>query len=157
MKILKSDEGFIEIGLPENPVPLRILLTPYANEFRLKTYLGEENSEEELRTVLQRNWEKLAGLYCDNSGVNILVSHLFVVKKGNEFPEEPADEKPVLHVGGVQAVYTENIPEQIQYTALGHLHRMHWAGSEPCPAVLLRKPFVLQFWRSWSEKVCFAC
>ena len=49
LKILKSEKGFIEIGLPGNPVPLRILLTPYANEFRLKTYLGEENSEEELR------------------------------------------------------------------------------------------------------------
>jgi exonuclease SbcD len=28
----------------------------------------------------------------------------------------------------VQAVYTKNIPENIQFTALGHLHRMHSPG-----------------------------
>ncbi len=152
LKILKSAEGFIEIGLPENPVPLRVLLTPYANEFRLKTFLGEENSEEELRTVLQQNWSRIAELNCDNKGINILVSHLFVVKRGDEFPEEPADEKPVLHVGGVQAVYTENIPEQIQYTALGHLHRMHWAGSEPCPAVYCGSPLSYSFGEAGQKK-----
>ena len=78
------------------------------------------------------------------------------MKKGNEFPEEPADEKPVLHVGGVQAVYTENIPKQIQYTALGHLHRMHWAGSDPTPVSILWKSPGLQFCRGRSKKICFA-
>ncbi|HRX12389.1 MAG TPA: exonuclease subunit SbcD [Draconibacterium sp.] len=125
LQIVKSEEGFIEIQLPGNTTPLRVLLTPYASEIRLKTALGYENSEEELRNVLQQNWSSLAGKYCNNQGVNILVSHLFIVEKGSALPEEPADEKPILHVGGVQAVYTENIPGQIQYTALGHLHRMH--------------------------------
>lgn len=60
--------------------------------------------------------------------MNVLVSHLFVVEEGGEIPEEPDDEKPVLYVGGVQAVYTKNIPESIQFTALGHLHRMHSPG-----------------------------
>jgi DNA repair protein SbcD/Mre11 len=40
LKILTSDEGFLELQLPETNVPLRILLTPYANEYRLKTCLG---------------------------------------------------------------------------------------------------------------------
>lgn len=128
LKILQSEEGFIEIGLPGNPFPLRVLLTPYANALRFKTYLGEENSEEEMRNLLQQKWGELATKYCDEKGVNILVSHLFVVEEGGEIPEEPVDEKPVLHVGGVQAVYTKNIPENIQFTALGHLHRMHSPG-----------------------------
>lgn len=125
LKVLQSAEGFIELQLPGNNVPLRILQTPYANEFRLKTCLGQENSEEELRKVLEQKWKELAENYCDTNGVNILLTHLFMVKKGDALPEEPADEKPILHVGGAQAVYTENIPEQIQYSALGHLHRMH--------------------------------
>lgn len=130
LKILNSQEGFLEIKLPDNKSPLRILLTPYANEIRLKTALGYENSEEELRNILQKNWNNFAEKYCDNKGVNILVSHLFIVDKDAKMPEEPADEKPILHVGGVQAVYTENIPKQIQYTALGHLHRMHAVDKE---------------------------
>lgn len=125
LKVLKSEPGFIELQLPNTKTPLRVLLTSYANEFRLKTYLGIENSEEELRDILQNQWNNLANKYCDQRGVNILLSHLFVVRKGDKIPEEPADEKPILHVGGAQAVYTENIPKAIQYTALGHLHRMH--------------------------------
>lgn len=145
LKILDSREGFFELQLPVNKIPLRILSTPYANEFRLKTLLGHENSEEELRMVLQRNWQDLASKYCDNQGVNLLITHLFMVKKGDEIPEEPADEKPILHVGGVQAVYTENVPKQIQYTALGHLHRMHPVESEPCAAFYSGSPLSYSF------------
>lgn len=130
LKIRNSEEGYFEIQLPDIKTPLRILHTSYANEIRLKTALGQENSEEELRNILQNKWSNLAEKYCDKNGINLLVSHLFVVEKGSEIPEEPADEKPILHVGGVQAVYTENIPEQVQYTALGHLHRMHVVDNE---------------------------
>lgn len=152
LKILKSSEGFLEIKLPNNNTPLRILLTPYANEFRLKTALRHENTEEELRTVLQQNWKKLTNEYCDNRGVNILVSHLFVVKKGGEIPEEPEDEKPIVHVGGVQAVYTENIPQQIQYTALGHLHRMHCVDENPNPVYYSGSPLSYSFAEANQEK-----
>jgi exonuclease SbcD len=129
LKVMRSDAGFLEIILPENPVPLRILSTPYASEFRLKTYLGQEDSEEELRRILEDKWQFLAEKYCDGQGVNILVAHLFVAGKDAELPEEPDDEKPILHVGGAQVIYPENIPSQVQYTALGHLHRMHRVSS----------------------------
>jgi exonuclease SbcD len=130
LKIVNSEEGFFEIQLPDKKTPIRILHTSYANEIRLKTALRQENSEEELRNILQNKWKNLTEEYCDEKGINILVSHLFIVEKGNVLPEEPADEKPILHVGGVQAVYTENIPQQIDYTALGHLHRMHPVDTE---------------------------
>jgi len=145
MKVVQSEEGFVEIKLPENDVPLRILLTPYANEFRLKTYLGHENSEEELRSVLQDKWQELAEKYCDKNGVNLLVSHLFLIEKDGEIPEEPADEKPILHVGGAQAIYSENIPDQIQYVAVGHLHRMHLVDSKPCPVYYSGSPLSYSF------------
>lgn len=125
LEVTQSSEGFVELKLPSTEVPLRLLLTPYANEFRMKTCLGSEDSEEELRLLLQERWQNIADSYCDDKGVNLLVAHLFMISKGDELPEEPEDEKPIVHVGGAQVVYTENIPAQIQYTALGHLHRMH--------------------------------
>lgn len=152
LKVLHSEEGFLELKLPGIDTPLRLLLTPYANEFRLKTYLGHENSEEELRTVLQEKWEELAEKYCDNKGVNLLVTHLFVVKKGDELPEEPAEEKPILHVGGAQVLYTENIPKQIQYTAIGHLHRMHRVDSAPCPVYYSGSPLSYSFSEANQKK-----
>lgn len=126
LAILKSDHGFLEIKLPNQSVPLRILCTPYANEARLKTFLGLENSEAEMRKILQGKWQELAARYCDQNGVNLLATHLFVANKATNQSEdflEPEDEKPILYVGGSQVVYSENIPEEIQYTALGHMHR----------------------------------
>jgi DNA repair protein SbcD/Mre11 len=125
--ISNSEPGFIEVYLPGYIYPLRILFTPYANEIRLKTYLGTKDPEEQLCKVLANNWQKLSKKYCDNIGVNVLLSHLFMMKKGGKKPTEPEEEKPILHVGGAQIVYTENIPKEIDYTALGHLHRKQHA------------------------------
>ena len=145
LKVLHSSEGFLELKIPGTDVPLRMLLTPYANEFRLKTYLGIEDSEEELRNVLQQKWKDLASAYCNNKGINILLTHLFVMKKGGLIPEEPAEEKPILHVGGAQVIYSANIPSQIQYTALGHLHRMSRIDSVPCSVYYSGSPLSYSF------------
>lgn len=152
LTVLQSDEGFLELQLPGANVPLRILTTPYANEYRLRMYLGMENSEDELRTVLQNKWQTLAEKYCDDKGVNVLVTHLFMVKKGDKLPEEPEDEKPILHVGGAQVIYTENIPKQIQFTAVGHLHRMHLVGTEPCPVYYSGSPLSYSFAEANQKK-----
>lgn len=152
LKVLHSSPGFLELKLPANDLPLRLLLTPYANEYRLKSFLGNENSEEELRKVLQHTWADLADRFCDQQGINVLLSHLFVVKKGETMPEEPDDEKPILHVGGAQAVYSENIPKQIQYTALGHLHRMHPVDTVPCPVYYSGSPLAYSFSEANQKK-----
>jgi exonuclease SbcD len=135
LEVLNSEEGFVEIKLPGKKGSLRLLLTPYANEQRLKTFLNAADSESEMRALLEKKWENLAQKYCDDQGVNILITHLFVVKKGEQLPEESEDEKPILHVGGAQAVYSSNIPKQMQYVALGHLHGKRVMAEKPCPMV----------------------
>lgn len=153
LAVARSEEGFLELKLPGNKMPLRILLTPYANENRLKTCLGfNDDAEEELRTLLQLKWQELAKKYCDKKGVNLLVAHLFMMKKGETPPEEPEDEKPILHVGGAQAVYTENVPKQIQYAALGHLHRKQLLGEKPCPVYYSSSPLSYSMSEAEQEK-----
>ena len=152
LKVLQSDEGFLELQLPGTSVPLRVLFTPYANEYRLKTFLGHEESEDELRNMLKERWQSLADRYCDTRGVNILVTHLFMVKKGDPLPEEPEEEKPILHVGGTQAVFTENIPYRIQYTALGHLHRMHFVEKHSSPVCYSGSPLTYSFAEADQQK-----
>ena len=153
LRVLQSDKGFVELQLPGSEIPLRILFTPYANEYRLKTFLGLEESEEELRLLLQERWQALADRYCDRRGVNILITHLFMVRRGDKLPEEPEEEKPILHVGGVQVVHTENIPAQIQYTALGHLHRMHRVNaSAASPVFYSGSPLSYSFAEAGQQK-----
>ncbi|MDD2327116.1 MAG: exonuclease subunit SbcD [bacterium] len=151
-RVLQSDEGFLELQLPGSLAPLRILLTPYANEYRIKTFLGLEESDEELRLILQERWQQLADRYCDQKGVNILLSHLFVARRGESLPEEPEEEKPILQVGGAQAIYSDNIPSQIQYTALGHLHRMHFVERHPSPVCYSGSPLSYSFAEAGQQK-----
>lgn len=143
--IVKTAPGFIEINLPHAPFPLRVLHTPYANEQRLKTFLGVEESEEALRVHLQQHWQELADAHLDDRGFNLLATHLFVMQKGGPIPEEPDDERPILHIGGAQAIYTENFPKQVHYIALGHLHRFHQVDKVPAPAVYSSSPLAYSF------------
>ncbi|WP_149240944.1 exonuclease subunit SbcD [Dyadobacter sp. 32] len=132
VEVLRSDKGFIELSLPNTNFPLRIIHTPYANEQRLKTFLGMEDSEDALRDHLQHHWQELADQYLDDKGFNLLATHLYVMKKGDPNPEEePEEERPILHIGGAQAIYTENFPKQVHYVALGHLHRYHRVDKNP--------------------------
>jgi len=155
LELINTDEGFIELKIPGVDYPLRVILNPYANQYRMKTFLGVENEEEELRNVLQKSWQSISNQYCDGKGVNVLVSHMFFVREGAEMPEEPEDEKPILHVGGVQAVYPKNIPEEIQYVALGHLHRKQTVSNIPCPLVYSGSPISYSFSEANQKKyVC---
>jgi len=152
LSLTESEEGYISLSLPGIKEPLRILLTPYANEFRLKTYLGYGDSEEELRKILEAKWNQIAALHCDEQGVNVLLTHLLIIKKDDPVPDEPEDEKPILHVGGAQVVYTENIPQQIQYTALGHLHRKQKTGSAPGNIIYSGSPLSYSFSEADQKK-----
>lgn len=152
LEVLQSNKGFLELKLPNQQYPLRLLLCPYANEHRLKKYLGIYDPEEELRKALSEQWQTLANKYCDDKGVNLLLAHLFLMTKGGEKPEEPESEKPILHLGGAQEIYTENIPKQIQYAALGHLHRMQTVNTNPSHIIYSGSPLAYSFSEAGQDK-----
>lgn len=145
LEVLRTDRGFVELKIPGCEAPLRLLLTPYANELRLKTFLGIEAPDAALREVLAAHWAHLAETYCDDQGVNVLMTHLFFVPSSGEMPEEPEGERSILHVGGASAVYSSDVPAQMQYVALGHLHRYQLIDSQPCPVVYSSSPLAYSF------------
>ncbi len=151
--VTHSEPGFISLQLPECDAPLRIILTPYANEARLKTYLSKEKEEENLRTLMEEKWRALSEKYCsDNKGVNLLVTHLFVMKKGEARPEEGEEERSVLTVGGAQEFYSDNFPTHIHYVALGHIHRPQTISQIPCPIVYSGSPIAYSMAESGQQK-----
>lgn len=142
---LQTDKGFVELKLPNSPYPLRLILTPFCNELRLKKYLGNEDKEASMRSLLATHWAALADKYCDDKGVNILVSHLYMMQEGGTPPQEPEDGEKLIMVGGAQAIYTQQIPPQIQYTALGHLHRYQNVGAGNQLVVYSGSPLAYSF------------
>lgn len=150
-QITKSDKGFLEIKLQHIPYPVRILSTAYANELRLKQFLGIEDKSGQLNQILRHAWANLADKYCDSSGVNILTAHLYMLQRGGEILEEPEGEKPIK-IGNADIVYTDAIPAQIQYTALGHLHRYQYVKGHQNPVVYSSSPLAYSFSEAGQEK-----
>jgi exonuclease SbcD len=149
-KISKTASGFIELELKNHNFPVRILHTPYANEVRLKEYLGE-NKDDELNQVLRENWKQTADEFCNEDGVNLLIAHLYMNKKGAPMLEEPEGEKPIK-IGNADLIWSDIIPHQIQYTALGHLHGFQNIGTAEKPVVYSSSPLCYSFSEAGQTK-----
>lgn len=148
-EVVATDTGFIEISLPKYSYPVRLLHTAFANEVRLKEYFGEDK-QLSLQESLTQKWESLANKYCDNEGVNLLTSHLFMLKRGGEVPEEPDGEKPI-NIGTADLIYSDAIPSEVQYVALGHLHRYNDVGTAQ-PVVYSGSPLSYSFSEASQQK-----
>lgn len=146
--ITQSEPGFFELNLPNKP-PIRIIHTAFANESRLKTYFGQDKAAA-LNDLLAAHWQELSDKYCDNQGINILTTHLYM-QRLNEPLEEPEGEKP-LKIGNADVVYTHAIPTAVQYTALGHLHRYQNIGNSEKPIVYASAPIAYSFSEANQEK-----
>lgn len=146
-----SAAGFIELSLPRYPYPLRIIHTPFANELRLKQFLGLDDKAQQLNELLRKHWLALANTYCDNQGVNLLTTHLYMLQRGGEILEEPEGEKPIK-VGHADLVYADAVPPQIQYTALGHLHRFQNIGDQQSPVIYPSSPLAYSFSEAGQKK-----
>lgn len=149
-EVVNSKEGFVEIKLNRFDYPVRIIHTAYANEVRLKEYLGEEK-DKGLNEVLAAHWQQLADDFFDENGVNLLMTHLYMNKAGGVMLEEPDGEKPIK-IGNADMVFSEAIPVQTQYTALGHLHAYNNVGSEEKPVVYSSSPLCYSFSEAGQKK-----
>lgn len=143
VRVSFPEPGILVVDYPHLSYPVRLLGTPYANETRLRRSLGEGDREASLRSLLQERWAGLAERHCDASGVNLLAGHFFAAPRGDLFtqePEEPEGERPILHPGGLELIHTDNFPPQVQYVALGHLHKPQQLSGGPCPVVYSGTP-----------------
>lgn len=153
LEVTQSAPGFIEVSIPGQGLPLRIILTPYANELRLREFLGAEEKEAELRSLLEAHWAELATQYCDEEGVNVLMTHLFVTNQQPDMPEEDEEERSVLTLGGAQEVFVSGFPKGLHYGALGHIHSHYFLQQEPYPVAYSSSPLVYSISDRQKEKV----
>ncbi len=154
VKVTQSEAGFVEFSLPSCSTPLRLITTPYANEPRMHKVFHSDDTEQELREMLQIRWAMLSERYCDESGVNILLSHHFFVASGQQCAEETDDsERPILHLGGSQTIGVELVPKSIDYVALGHLHRYQNVNADgQIPVVYSGSPLAYSFSEENQDK-----
>lgn len=152
VKLLRAEPGFIELQLPGVGWPVRLLLTPYANEVRLRKYLGCTQPEHTLRQLLSENWHSLTQKYCDAHGVNLLMAHLYLVPDVGEAEPESEDERSIASLGGAEAIYASSVPAAIQYVALGHIHKYWPVCTEPRPVIFSSSPLCYSFSEAGQTK-----
>ncbi|WP_435523460.1 metallophosphoesterase family protein, partial [Chryseobacterium indoltheticum] len=97
------------------------------------------------------HWKKTADEFCDEKGINLLITHLYMNKKGAPILEEPEGEKPIK-IGNADLVFSDIIPQQIQYTALGHLHGFQNIGTDEKPVVYSSSPLCYSFSEAGQTK-----
>lgn len=116
--IIDSGEGFVEIQ--KNDENIVLITLPYPSEKRLNEIFTNSLEESERQVSYSERIEEilndLSQKYREDT-INMLVSHLFVVGG-----EESDSERPI-QLGGSLGVYTNHLPDNAQYIALGHLHK----------------------------------
>lgn len=126
-EVLDSEPCFIELGLL-NKEKVRIVVAPFANEHRLfEMFSG--NKDLQITETLSAFWNAIAQSKCDSQGVNIFVGHHLFLSNFTDAIQEPDGEKPIQAISALFPLSA--IPEQIQYVALGHLHRYQTIQKKP--------------------------
>src|SRR5690606_41648610 len=81
----------------------------------------------------------------------MLTAHLYMLQRGGEVLEEPEGDKP-LKIGNSDIVYSDNIPRQIKYIALGHMHRFIPISRHTAPVIYTSSPLAYYFSAARKQK-----
>jgi exonuclease SbcD len=124
---------------------------PYLNEGDILSHLPLEGEIE--RALRYR--EALKMIYQDSMSVmheadiRILMGHYFI--QGSV----ASDSERLVQIGGIQSVHTEDLPYDVDYIALGHLHRPQQLTGNGCPIVYPGSPLPLSFKEAEYDKKVF--
>ena len=147
ISIIASGQGFVELQLPHCKYPVRVLLGAYANTVRCTPLLSPENQD--IQGILKKLWNNTHSLYQNKEGFNLFIGHgLFI---GSTIPEEDEGERSVM-VGGAQAIPLSYIPENIDYAALGHIHKPLKFDSATFPIVYSGSPLCYSMAEAGQKK-----
>ena len=116
-EIIEALEGCTKFNFNGEKV---ILLTlPYPSEKRLNEVIKGDTEREKQVSYSQKVGDIFRSLEenFEEDSVNIAVSHLFVVGGESTDSERP------IELGGSLLVQKNDLPQNSQYTALGHLHK----------------------------------
>ncbi len=139
IEITSISKGLISIQFPDLQEKIFVLVTPYANESRILEYKKAEE-DKELSKILEEYWKEKIIELKDINSIQILITHLFVMKRNGDRPEESEDEKSIVSIGGAEIVYSDQLPDSLNYVALGHLHKFQVIYNNSYPVVYSGSP-----------------
>jgi exonuclease SbcD len=124
---------------------------PYLNEGDILEHVSFEKEIE--RSMRYR--EALKNIYVEcmaamqGADLCILMGHYFI--QGSV----TSDSERLVQIGGIQSVHTEDLPHDVDYIALGHLHRPQQIPGNSCPIIYPGSPLPLSFKEAGYDKKVF--
>ena len=119
-QVLSCINGVIKVKINEKIA--NIIALPYISESRLNESLQNLfDSDEENAKSFQKKFESLVeqkSAYFDENEYNIMIAHLFTVKA------RISEEETGYSLGGAYIVDSSAFPQNADYIALGHIHKM---------------------------------
>ena len=118
-QVVASGEGFVELSIGGESVV--VVAVPYPSEKRLNEILYKDDQDEEER--VESYGEKLASLFKElakkfrKDSINLTVSHLFASHATPDGSERASS------LGGSFMLHLDALPQDADYTALGHIHK----------------------------------
>lgn len=132
----------LKIHVPRTKEILNIAALAYPSESRMKVSFVEEGDELALREAydqrIQRLFQRMTEGFTKKE-VNVAMSHIFVAGGSSSESERP------IEVGGAYTIRGTSLPDRVQYTALGHLHRPQNVKYAPKPARYSGSPLAFSF------------
>ena len=143
VKVIESGQGWLELaiaGVSEHAV---IITLPYPSESRLDETVSDSLSMRKFykRPIPKKSGPSLPPLsgHFREDTVNLAVSHLFIMGG------ESSDSERLIQLGGALTVDPDQLPDQAQYLALGHLHKPQKAPGAKIPAYYSGSPLPYSF------------
>lgn len=147
---LTHDPTECVVEIPSDNPQIAIAAVPYLSENELPHVSFESNIEKQ-----ERYRERLKAFYHDcvsNMSENrpkILMGHLFV--HGGSI----GDSERNIQIGGATAIKPNDFPDNVDYVALGHLHRPQSIKGKEYPIQYAGSPIPLRFNEASYEKKAF--
>ncbi|MCY4402808.1 MAG: exonuclease subunit SbcD [Candidatus Poribacteria bacterium] len=138
------------IQIPPEKPQVSVAAVPYLSENELKPVSFESEMEKN-----ERYRERLKAFYTDcvshmpDKLPKILMGHLYV--NGGKV----GDSERNIQIGGATAIHTNDFPEDVDYIALGHLHRPQNIKGQDYPILYAGSPIPLRFNESNYRKNVF--
>ncbi|MCD8509060.1 MAG: exonuclease SbcCD subunit D [Bacillus sp. (in: Bacteria)] len=139
----------VRVHVPKQDLFLNVAALPYPSESRLRESFVAEGDELALREAydekVQWIFQQLTKEFTPKD-INVAMSHLFVAGGSSTESERP------IEVGGAYTIRAVNLPDNVQYTALGHLHRPQEVKRAPKLARYSGSPLAFSFSESGYAK-----
>jgi len=151
VRLLTGGQSWLELAVPGCAHSAVILALPYPSESRLKDML--QSSLDDEYTLREEYSQRVGYIFrnlsgnCRDDAVNIAMSHIFVL--GGAASDS---ERPIFSVGGACTVDPLMLPDMVQYTGLGHLHRPQAVAGSPSACRYSGSPLAYSFSESGQSK-----